>query len=379
MRRSWLFGSSALLVAAGIAAAVAVTREARRDDTKPAVVLEFLDRELTEPRHVALPRRLQFSGPLVAPQSAVVRSKAAGTLLSLEVAEGSRVRAGQPLGRLDLAELDSRLAERGAMVESARALLAQAERSHESNRRLADQQFISPNALDASRAQLDTARAQLRAAEAQAASLRVTQRDAALVAPIDGIVAKRHAVPGEKLAAEQPVATIVDLRRLELAGTVGTHEVALLAPGLPLQVEVEGTPAPVAARLDRIAPAAEAGTRAIVVTAAFDNPGERFRAGQYALAQAVLDDPQPRLVLPLTAVVAQTGQEYVWLLDGGVLARRAVTTGRRDEALGVVEVLQGVAPGARVLAARFDNLREGAKAAVVATRGGAAASAAASR
>ena len=51
----------------------------------------------------------------------------------------------------------------------------------------------------------------------------------------------------------------------------------------------------------------------------------------------------------------------MWVIDDGVLARRAVTTGRRDEAQGRVEVLSGLAPGAQVLAARFDNLREGAQ------------------
>ena len=50
------------------------------------------------------------------------------------------------------------------------------------------------------------------------------------------------------------------------------------------------------------------------------------------------------------------------MIENGVLARRAVTTGRRDEREGRVEVLQGVRAGGQVLAARFDNLREGAKA-----------------
>jgi hypothetical protein len=52
--------------------------------------------------------------------------------------------------------------------------------------------------------------------------------------------------------------------------------------------------------------------------------------------------------------------------------------GRRDEREGRVEVLQGLSPAALVLAARFDNLREGAKASVVADKSAAVASAAAS-
>jgi hypothetical protein len=68
----------------------------------------------------------------------------------------------------------------------------------------------------------------------------------------------------------------------------------------------------------------------------------------------------------------------VWVIENGSLARRAVTVGRRDEREGRVEVLQGVTPAAQVLAARFDNLREGAKASVVAVKSAPVASAAAS-
>ncbi len=350
----------------GTAYAAIESRLTGKDGKPPDVPLEFTGREIVAPQLAAMPFTIEFSGPLVAPSTAVVRAKAAGTLLSLSVAEGSRVSAGQRLGTIDLAELNSRVAERHAMLESARAQLAQAERMQASNQRLADQQFISPNALESSRAALDTARAQMRAAEAQLDTWRVGLRDAALVAPIAGLVARRHVVPGEKLSPEQQVLTIVDLAKLELAGTVGTHEVSRLAPGMRVQVRIEGHADEVTGTLARIAPAAEAGTRSIGVTIELANPKETFRAGQYALARVVLADPVQRLTLPGSAIASAAGQEHVWVIANGALLRRTVTTGRRDEREGRVEILQGVAPGSQVLAARFDNLREGAKAVVVA-------------
>lgn len=388
-KKRWGIGLT-LVVVIAIATAVAVGRGGKGEgpahnqakgkgkDGKPEVTLEFAPREVATPTLGSLPAVVTFSGPLVAPQTAVVRSKAAGTLLALNVAEGDRVKAGQAIGTLDLSELNSRLAERSAMVASARAQVAQAERTHASNQRLADQQFISANALEASRSALDTALAQSRAAEAQLNTVGVTRRDAALVAPIAGLVAKRHAVAGEKLSAEQPVITIVDLRRLELAATVGTHEVSLLQPGLPVQVRVEGVLDVVAGQIARIAPAAEAGSRAIGVTIAIDNPKETFRAGQYALAEATLADPTQRLTLPETAIGSTSGQTHVWLIENGTLARRAVITGRRDPATGRVEIVQGLSPGAQVLAARFDNLREGSKAVVTAGKAASVAAAPAS-
>jgi len=391
MNMKWLIAGGVALVALGAGSALwtgiipmpggnaqAKAGETLGKDGKPVVPLEFIAREVVQPQMARLPSVVEFSGPLVAPETAVVRAKAAGTLLALSAAEGSRVVAGQALGRIDLAELSGRVAERGAQLESARTALAQAERTHASNQSLAAQQFISTIALDNSRAAVETARAQLGAAQASLDTTRVSLRDASLVAPISGIVAKRFVVAGEKLAPEQQVLSIVDLSRLELAGSVGTHEVGRLAPGMAVTVQVEGVALPVAGRIARIAPAAEPGTRSIGVTIELQNPKETLRAGQYALARAVLADDTERLTVPATAVGNTGGQDHVWVIESGVLARRAVTLGRRDERQSRVEVLQGLQPGSQVLAARFDNLREGAKALVVAAKSSPVASAAAS-
>ena len=357
-------------VAVGIATAVAVGRysQAKKKDDKAAVTLEFAPREVVQPAWATMPGSIEFSGPLVAPDTAVVRAKAGGTLVGLAVQEGSHVKAGQSLGRIDLAELQSRSSERQASADAAKAALDQAERTHASNERLAQQSFISAIALETSRSQLDSARALHAAAVASLDTTRVGLREAALVAPIGGIVARRHVVPGEKVSVEQTLLTIVDLRRLELAGLVGTHEVGRLQPGMPVQVRVEGMAAPVTGQLARIAPMAEPGTRSIGVTIGLDNPNETLRAGQYALARVELADDARRLTVPLAAVGNTSGQEHVWVIADGALLRRAITTGRRDAASGRVEVLTGLAPEAQVLAARFDNLREGAKAMVVTDR-----------
>ena len=381
MRKRWLIGGIAAVTVAGVAFVV-VSRATNRDaktGKPPEVALEFTTQEVVRPLSVAMPLRVEFSGPLVAPRTAVVRSKAAGTLLDLKVAEGSRVRAGQLLGAIDLSDLQSRVTDRSASVESAQAALAEAERQHAANVGLSAQNFISPTALQSSQARLDAARAQLKSAQAQLVTSRIGVNEGALVAPISGVVSKRSVVPGEKLSVEQPVLTIVDLSELELAGAVGTHEVSRLSPGMAVEVRIEGVAEPVQGRLVRIAPATEPGTRSISVAVAIDNPQETFRAGQYALARVVLPDTGTHLTVPAMAIGNTAGQDQVWVIESGALVRRSVTTGRRDEAKGLVEVLDGLTPTSQVLAARFDNLREGAKAQVGAsTAAAAAASAAAS-
>jgi membrane fusion protein, multidrug efflux system len=63
-------------------------------------------------------------------------------------------------------------------------------------------------------------------------------------------------------------------------------------------------------------------------------------------------------------VRSEGGLSYVWSIDDGKLVRRTVITGRRDEEASRVEIRTELPPGARVLATRFDNLKEGAPALV---------------
>ena len=380
MRKRWLIGGAVAIIAIGGAglvieggkgsaivpasAAMAANTPEKKAEDPP---LDFTAAEAAKPLTQALPQVIEFSGALVAPNTAIVRAKATGTLLSLDVQEGSRVKAGQELGRIDVGDLASKVAERNANLAAVKATLAQIERTHTSNIDLAANKFISPLALETSRLQVESARAQVEAAEAALVSAKIALRDASLVSPLNGIVSKRSVVPGEKVIAEQPVVSIVDLHLLELAGTVGTQEVAKLAPGMPVDVRIEGVEQPAHGTLARIAPAAEAGTRSIGVVVQLQNPTEALRAGQYAVGQVSLGDAKPRLTVPVGAVGSASGQDYVWTIEEGKLLRRSVVTGRRDPLRGRMEILEGLKPEAFVLGARFDNLKEGAKARVVAS------------
>jgi membrane fusion protein, multidrug efflux system len=367
-KKSLIIGWVVVLVVGALGAAGWQSMQKRKDNDKkkPDPVVQFSAREVVQPTVTTLPQIVALSGPLVAPQMAMVRAKTSGTLLSLTVAEGSRVKAGQNLGRVDTTDMDNRLAERRAMLESARATAAQAERTHASNQKLADEKFISNNALDASRVALDGARAQARAAQAQLGTVQAAASLATLVAPIDGIVAKRHVVAGEKLSPEQMVVTIIDVRKLEIAANVGTHEVGLLKVGMPLQVSVEGVNKPLQGVLARVAPAAELGTRSIAVAVSIDNADEALRAGMYAVAKAVVADDTRRITVPDAAIFNAAGQDFVWTVEKGALVRRSVTIGVRDGANGRVELVSGLDVGAAVVAMRFENLREGQKATVAA-------------
>ena len=123
--RRWAIGgglTAAVIAIAGVAVAVQANDGKKPDaEKKPAdKVLQFNPSEVVQPSKLALPSSIEFSGALVAPNTAVVRAKGGGILVALSSPEGSRVKAGQSLGTLDLEDLRQRVMERAASVEAAK-------------------------------------------------------------------------------------------------------------------------------------------------------------------------------------------------------------------------------------------------------------------
>jgi multidrug efflux pump subunit AcrA (membrane-fusion protein) len=117
-------------------------------------------------------------------------------------------------------------------------------------------------------------------------------------------------------------------------------------------------------RIERINPATEAGTRAILVYVGIPNPDQTLRGGMFATGRIALSAGTPVATLPATAVRTEAGQSYVWTLEDGKVARRTVVTGTRDDTAGRVEIRTALPQGVPVLGARFDNLKDGAPAVV---------------
>ena len=120
-------------------------------------------------------------------------------------------------------------------------------------------------------------------------------------------------------------------------------------------------------RIERINPATEAGTRAILVYVGIPNADRSLRGGMFATGRIALAADAPAPTLPQTAIRTEAGQTFVWSIDNGKLVRRIVVIGRRDDEAGRVEVKTPLPADLSILAARFDNLKDGAPALVKAT------------
>jgi membrane fusion protein, multidrug efflux system len=355
-----------LALVAGLA--TAALRASKRNAANPplaAVALQFVPADLAYVERSALTRWLPVSGTLQAVRQTVVKAKVAGDVAGLTVREGEPVRAGQRLAHIDSPDLQSRLVDRLGAVESARAQLALAEKTRTMNLRLLNDRFISQNAFDGTESSYNVARGGLKSAEAQVQLAQNALADAEVVAPLTGIVAKRHVQTGEKVAIEAPILTIVDLRDLEVQALVPALDVPELTHGMPVELSVDGFgERRFKGRIDRINPSTEPGTRAIIVYVSLPNPDAALRSGMFTTGRIALAASAPAPTLPAAAVRSEAGQSYVWTIDNGRLARRVVITGRRDETNGRVEIMTALPHEMPVLAARFDNLKDGAPALV---------------
>jgi RND family efflux transporter MFP subunit len=189
---------------------------------------------------------------------------------------------------------------------------------------------------------------------------RKTLRDTTLVAPMDGIVSIRHAQPGERVPIDGKIVSIVDLRRLELAVPIPAPEIGAVEIGQPVQFRVEGFgEREFAGRVDRINPAAAAGSRSIEMYAVIDNAEAALRGGLFAQGRLVVGRVANALVVPASAVREERGEQYVFAIENGKVARRVVKPA--GEADGYVQIVSGLAPGAQVVRNNLGSLREGAE------------------
>jgi len=358
-----------VLVIGGAAGAVALRASKKGGDgpdaKPPVTALEFGATELARVESKTMPRWLPVSGTMQPVNQATVKAKVSGDVRQVMVRDGETVQAGQVLVRVDTADLDARVLERQGQLQSARAQLALAEKTNAMNQKLLKQNFISQNASDNAESSLEVAKGNVQAAQAQ---LRVAQnalRDSIAIAPLSGIVAKRHVQPGEKVAFDSPLVTVVDLKDMELQALVPSSDIPELKPGMTVDLIVDGFgDRKFTGRIQRINPSTEAGTRAILVFVGIPNEGQALRGGMFATGRIALTASAPVPTLPTTAVRTEAGVSYVWTIQDGKLAKRTVVVGRRDDDGGRIEVKTELPASVPVLSAKFDNLKEGAPALV---------------
>ncbi len=362
MKKSTLWILSAMAVAALVAGGARWASQraaAPKTTTAPTVPsIELAPSDVFTAQMRTLTLGIPVSGALKASQSAFIKARVAGELVQLTVREGDRVQAGQLVAQVDPTEYQARMRQAQQQADAARAQVDITQRQFDNNQALVNQGFISQTALISSQASLSGAKATHMAALAALDLARKSLDDASLRSPLSGVVSQRLAQPGERVAIEARIVEVIDLSRLELEAALPASDAAQVRVGMTAQLKIEGLAQPVSAKVLRINPSAQMGSRSIVVYLGVAG-GEGLRQGLFAQGSLGTQSLQV-LALPITSVRTDKPQPYVQVVQDGVVRHVTVQPGARSESGDqTLLAVTGLAEGAQVLAASVGAVREG--------------------
>lgn len=327
-------------------------------NSKTITELALSERDLFQAETVELQRSLPFTGTLKAVRSATVKARVAGVLQGLSVREGDPVRAGQLLARVEATESLARVQQAEQQALASQAQLSIAQRQQDNNQALVQQGFISPTAAQNSAASLDAARANLKSAQAALDIARKTLADTELRAPISGQIAARLAQDGERVPVDARVLEIVDASAMEIEAALPPADALALRVGQLADWSVEGMAQPARARVARIAPSVQTGSRSVLAYLSVPMQ-EGLRQGLFVQGRIGVGSVQA-VAVPLSALRSDKPRPYLQLLRDGRIAHLSVMPGTQgrvaDEDMVTIEGLQ---PGTIVLRAGSGAIAEG--------------------
>ncbi|CAE6719699.1 Multidrug resistance protein MdtE [Paraburkholderia nemoris] len=334
----------------------------------PSSVVEFAPDDLTTVSRRTLSETLPLTGSLRAVTQAAVKSKVAGSALNVMVREGDPVKTGQILAKIDARDYVARAEQTRGQMAAMAGQLDIAKQTLDNNRVLVEKGFISKNAFDTAQSQYQIARANLDAAKAALASSNLSLDDTVVRSPLDGQIASRSVEPGEKVAVDTKLFDVVDLRTLELEAPVPVGEIGRVRIGQPIQIAFDGIDAPIQGAITRINPAAQAGSRSIMVYVQVANPAGTLRVGMFGTGTISVGSRQNVLVVPATAIRTDGTRHSVYALVDGKLVEQLVQTGATGNADGDTwtEIVSGpLALGQQIVKNNLGSLRIGSTAHVV--------------
>lgn len=278
-------------------------------------------------------------GTVRSKQQALVEAKVAGRIEQYLAVPGQLVKAGDLLAQLDAREIATK-------VDSARAMLEQADRELARYRQLVAQNAATRQELEAVEARQKVAVAQVAEAETMLGYARVT-------APFDGVVTRKLAEVGDLAMPGKPLAEVESPRGLRFEADLPEAILDRVSMGQKLMVKVGNVTTE--ATVSEIAPMADALSRTFRVK--MDLPDEpSLRSGQFGRVTVPVSEGRA-LVVPAGAVTRRGQLEAVFVVQEGRAWLRLVKTGRDMD--GAKELLSGVEPGERVVAEAPAQLLDG--------------------
>jgi HlyD family secretion protein len=327
---------------------------------------------------------LNATGYVVAQRKAAISSKATGRLEWLGVAEGSRVKAGDVIARIDARDVVAQGESAAANVTGAKAALQEAlaeERDASAqlkrNNDLLAKGFVSAAAVDTAKARSEkataavaNARAAIGAAEANARNAQVSVDYTVIRAPFDGVIVSKSANVGDLVTpfsnatdSKGAVVSMADMSTLEVEADVSESSLSKISVGQPAEIVLDALPdARFRGRISRIVPTVDRAKATVMTKVRFDAIDPRILPEMSAKVSFLSQDVTPEQQKPLVAVgsdalAQRDGRTVVFVVKEGAAVAVPVAPGKK---LGDLTAISGnVKSGDKVVLKPADNIASG--------------------
>ncbi|MFI5264405.1 MAG: efflux RND transporter periplasmic adaptor subunit [Candidatus Kapaibacterium sp.] len=329
---------------------------------------------------------LTASGYVVASRKAAVGSKGTGRLIFLSVEEGSKVKKGEIIGRLEAEDVGASLAQAQASLVAAKATLENA-KAAETNadsifrrtKNLFRQSLVASADLDAAEAgykqasalvNADAANVQLAERGVQAAGVQVEFTN--IRAPFDGTVLTKDADIGVVMTpfgaasgSKADIVTLADMSSLDAEVDVSETNISQVHVGQSCEISVDAIPDKrYKGVVHMIVPTADRAKGTVLTKVDFTDRDVRVLPEMslkvlFLKDSSVAGSDKPKLTVPATAVVTRSGKKEVFVISGDHVTETPVTLG---EAAGSgIEVISGIRDGDKVVLNPDEKISNGTK------------------
>lgn len=282
-------------------------------------------------------------GTMLANEEVELVAEIVGKVRGIYFQEGSRVKKGQLLLKVDDADLQAQL-ER---AEFQRKLLSE---KLERQRILLKRESISRESFD----QLQT---DYNVLQADIELLNVKIRRTEVRAPFDGVMGFRYVSDGSYVQPSSKIATIVDNSVLKFEFSVPEKYASRRLKGSIVSFRVTGNEQLYEAEVYAVDPLIDVKTRMILLRARFNNDKNELMPGMFAKGNLAVGGKNEYIAVPTEAVVPEMEGKRMWLVENG--KAKSVPVEIESRSAKFVEVISGIQPGDTVLTGGLMQLREG--------------------
>ena len=316
---------------------------------------------------------LSVVGNLIGALTVEALPKAAGRLETVNVKLGDRVSRGQILAKIDDREIVEQVKQARASFDVSAATIRQrdadlklAQTNLDRSKNLFDRQLIPKQTFDdtdakyaAALAALDLARAQDAQAQARLDELNINLTNTVISSPVSGFVGKRTLDPGGWVTPNSlSFISVVDISSVRLVANIIEKDLRRITQGMKASVTVDAYPGETfEGRIAQVAPVLDPATRTAQIEVEIGNANFRLKPGMYATVGFVVERRPNTLVVPANSVIDLGGKKGVFLAEENVARFKPVSLGMVHP--DVVEVVDGLGEGARVVSTGAAALREG--------------------